>query len=66
MWWSNRPYSGAPELKVSRKDFARALLKLVAVTVLALTVVYLIYRVRVLYLHHLKYQRLQRDAIQVQ
>ena len=44
-----------------KKDLILRFFKLSAFTILTVIVLFLIYRVRILYQQHLKYQRLQRD-----
>ena len=48
-----------------KKDVMLRFLKLSVFTILILIVFFLIYRVRILYHQHLKYQRLQRDEAEV-
>ena len=48
-----------------KKDVMLRFLKLSVLTILILIVFFLIYRVRILYHQHLKYQRLQRDEAEV-
>ena len=48
-----------------KKDVILRIFKLSIFTILILIVVFLVYRVRILYYQHLKYQRLQRDESEV-